>query len=418
MIKFQFSMRAKRGFSFVVLVFTILPEWSVAATSITSGFSESPDVSATSPNILASNRFGGDVEELFPDGFDFFAALSGTYNSNIDQRAAPTGKSERDDFIMGIAGGVNYLSKARDWTFGGNYNGKYNQYFDYSDFSGYNQGGGVVVNYQGGRLSGQLRGDISYDEGTNRDYDSSFVKMLTYSAGGEVRYRVSSKTIIEGEIGQKYTSTLDDDFGDTESFNLAASALWQYSPLTEFGPGVRYTYRSGTQAGRSTIGPTLNLNYKLSSKVSLTSRGGVEFASYEDGGDSDPFFSTSVAVNYQASRLWGMNITLERDAEADPTVAGAFSEKTSVAVGYVRKLRRATLGLGVSYSTNAREFSDKNSSGTSDDRDYFSVKSNLGMLIFSKTTTASVFLQYSEQTSDKSDSWDAIQTGISLSRNF
>lgn len=420
MNKFKLYPVLQSDVSILILTVALLPGWCVAATTVVSGFSEVPK----DPESLMSDSEpgvpGGDTGDLLLDGFSFNAALSGIYDSNIDQDAAPQGKSEKDDFIVGLGGGVNYLSKSTGWTFGGNYKGNYDQYLSYTDYSAYDQSGGVVVNYEGGRVSGKFDGGISYDEGTNRDYDSSFVKMTTYSAGLSARYRISSKTTIEGNLRQKFTSTADDTYSNTEEFDVGASALWRYSPLTEFGPGLRYTYRAadGSAAERTTIGPILNLNYKLTTKVDLISRAGVEFASYEDGEDSDPFFGTSVTLKYQASKLWNMRLSLDRDTEADPTEAGAFTEKTSLSLAYSRKLRRAILGLGVSYVVNDQGFSDSSSSPAEDDRDYFKISSSLGMMVFSSTTMASIFLQYSEESSDTTDSWDVIQTGFSLSRNF
>lgn len=311
------------------------------------------------------------------------------------------------------------MSQAAAWTFGGSYRGSYNTYFNESDFSGYNQGGGLVANYDGAKLSATMNVGVDFDSGANRYYGASdFVERTNFTAGLTTRYRLSQKTSLQGNFGQSF-STSSGDYDDTESFDLGASALWRYSPLTEWGPGIRYTYDAGnSQSERTSIGPTVTVNYKLSKKVALDSRVGVDFASYEDGGSSDPMFSASIGLKYAASKLWGMNVSLYRDAQADVSQAGAFTEVTSLRLGLNRKVRRATLNFGVGYETNSTEYAGDAAGGERPDRDYFSLDSSLGMAVFSNSSFASVFMRYNDQSGSATDSWDAFQTGFSISRSF
>lgn len=357
--------------------------------------------------------------DLILDGLSFATTFSGVYNSNVNQSPGPPLAPVEDDFIATLGASVNYLSTAPHFTFGGNYRASYDSYFSNSDLSGFNQGAGLVANYKGGKLTATLGLGIDFDRGSNRNYASSFVERTNISSSLSARYRLSAKTSLAGNIGQTYT-TASGDFSDTESFDAGASALWQYSPLTEFGPGIRYTYRTGSgssQPGRSSIGPTLNVNYKLSTKVGLTSRVGVDFASYDDGGSADPTFSSSVGLNYRASSLWGMNLSLYRDVQADPSVAGAFSQVTALRVGYNRKIRRVTWNLGMGYETTTTERPGGAGRGAPD-RNYFTVDSSLGMALFSNTTSASIFLRYSDQSAGRTQSWDSFQPGFSISRSF
>lgn len=380
-----------------------------------SGFSTPTQVPNSFPT--AGSVTADDAGEKILRGFTVSTSFSGTYNSNVTQSPGGSVAPIKGDFIMGFGGVVSYLSKASSVTFGGTYSGTYNQYLSESDFSGYNQGASGVVNYTGARLTAALTAGVAYDEGSNRNYASAFVKQTSVNTGLTANYRLSRKTSLQGNLGYAFTTASGGNFNDTESFDLGTAALWKYSPLTEIGPGIRYTYRSGsTQTGRTSIGPTVNINYKLSTKVALNSRLGMDFASYEDGGSADPTFSASVGLNYQASRLWGMNLTYYRDTQADPSTAGNFDEISSVRIGYHRKIRRATLNLGMGYDTNRSQGSNGGSNGS--DRNYFTSDASLGMAIFSNTTFASIFLRYADQSSNDNNSFDSVQTGFSINRSF
>ncbi len=353
-------------------------------------------------------------------GFDFSTNLTGTYNSNVTQASDRPGDPVTGDFILGLGGTVSYLSSARVWTFGGNYSGSYDQYFDNGDFSGFNQSGGLVANYDGGKLSATFNTGLTFGRGGNRNYvSSSFVEQLDINSNLSVRYAYSAKTSVTADAGYSFTTASGGNFNDTSSSNLGFSALWKYSPLTEFGPGIRYTGNyGGGNNDRTTIGPTLTLNYKLSSKVSLNSKIGLDFADYSNGGSADATSSALIGLNYNASSLWGMNLSLYRDARADASVPGAFTEVTSLRLGYNRKIRRATFGLGLGYEVSTTENSSSVIGGGRPDRDYFTFDTSLGMAVFRNTTQASVFYRYSDQSAGAIESFDSSQVGFSLSRGF
>jgi hypothetical protein len=188
--------------------------------------------------------------------------------------------------------------------------------------------------------------------------------------------------------------------------------------LTEFGPGVRYTSDTG-ESGRTSIGPTLNMNYKLAKKVSMTSQVGMEFSQYQDGGSTDPSLTTSIGLNYKASRLWGMNLSLFRGTQAHPTTAGGFDEITSLTLGYTRKIRRASLNLGLSYETNVAQTTG-NKATARPDTAYPNYNSSLSMPLFADKATGSVFFNYRGQsgTATTSGSGDSAQTGFRLGWSF
>lgn len=359
----------------------------------------------------------GGMRGPLPRGFNLSTTFSGTYDSNPSQGYGPPNQSGESDFFLTLGGTISYLSTAPVWTFGATYTGGYSLYFNNDDLSGYFQSASGSVNYNRGPLNATLNVGIDFGSGANRYY-ASLVDQWSYNYGLSARYTISPKTTVEGSFSQSLSSTSGNTYSDTGSFDLGASALWRYSPLTEFGPGIRYTSRTGSSLqDRTTVGPTLTLNYDLTAKVSLNSRVGVDFVEYSRGGDSgDPTFSASIGLNYQANQLWGMSLSYFRDAEADPSSPVAFNEISSLRLGYHRNIRRAVFNFGISYETNT--FENPGLLGlTQPDRDYFTVDTSLGMPIFANACNASVFMRYQDQ-SGGFNSWDSFQVGFSLNRSF
>jgi hypothetical protein len=353
------------------------------------------------------------------DGLSVDTTFSSTYNSNMSGNQSVANGEAKDDYILGFGGNLNYLSKRSALTFGGNYRGNYNQYFNHSDYTGYSQGAGLVANYKGGRFTIAATAGMELQRGNNSNYSSSFVEQTSIRSGVTVNYKLSAKTSLRGNFNQNFTSTAGRSYSDTSSYDFGLSAMWKYSALTEFGPGVRYAYRTGgsSQSGRTSIGPTLSLNYKLSSKVALNSRIGMDFSSYDSGATADPTFSASIGLNYRASDLWGMNLTLYRDTQADTALAGGFTQLNSLQVGYHRQLSRAMWNLSASYQLNSYE--RPGAATPPPDQSNFNLNTSLSMPIFSNTCSASVFVGYREQNSgNASRSWDSVQTGFSISRKF
>ena len=379
------------------------------------GFGSRP--SGFAENAASAPMTSGFADDLL-DGFDLSATLSGTYDSNPSMGYAPVGATTGGDFFTTLGGTANYLSKSKPWTFGATYTGSYSEYFSQSELSGYNQSSGASVNYAGGPLSATLHLGLGIGSGANRYY-GAVTNQISLNYGLSARYRISRKTSLTANISENSTTASGSQSNNTSSFTLGTAAMWQYSPLTEFGPGISYRSTSGgSRQSLMSIGPTLNTNYKLSRKVSLSSQVGLNFSQYQNGQSADPTVSASIALNYQASRLWGMNLALNRNVQADPTYAGTFSEMTSFRVGYNRKIRRATWVLGASYEMTSY-MSPNGMVQNLPDRDYLRFNSSLSMPVFANTCNASVFASYSDQSGASSaNSWDSIQLGFSLSRKF
>ena len=378
-----------------------------------SGFSNTP----------AAFPLGGGLDGDLLDGFSLSATLSGTYDSNPSQgytTAGSTGGGATGggDFFTTLGGSLGYRSTPSDWTFGASYNGSYSEYFEQSELSGYNQSSAATVDYAVGPLSASLTAGVNFGSGANRYY-AAVVDELSVNYGLSARYEISPKTSLTSSLAQTLASASGGNTTDTSSFSLNTAALWRYSALTEFGPGVRYTSDSG-ESDRTSIGPTLNMNYKLAKKVSMTSQVGMEFAEYQDGGSSDPSLTTSIGLNYKASRLWGMDLSLYRGTQANPTTAGGFDEITSLTLGYNRKIRRASFNLGLSYETNVAQPTG-NRATAKQDTAYPSYNSSLSMPLFANKATGSVFFNYRGQSGNENTtngSGDSAQTGLRLGWSF
>lgn len=373
-----------------------------------SGFADAP----------ANMLMGGGLLNDLRDGLGFSASLSGTYDTNPSQGTGTAQNSGQGDFFTTLGGTAAYRSRASTWTYGATYSGSYNQYLNESDFSGYNQNAGASLNYQGGSLSASLNCGIDFGSGANRYY-ASVVDEISYNYNLTARYRFSRKTSITGDLSQRFTRVSGDGGSDTDSLDLGASALWKYSRLTEFGPGIRYTSDSGgdSRVGRSSIGPTLTVNYQLAEKLSLNSRFGMDFPEYDDGTSSDSSWSTFIDLNYKASKIWGMNLSLMRDAQASYTSANEFEELTALRLGYNRRIRRVMWTLGAGWETRTSQNSDT-SVADRPDRNYLTLDTALSMRVFADTCSASIFMRYSDQSGDSNETWDSFQSGFSISRSF
>lgn len=374
----------------------------------------------TAPRGFSNAPFGfgqgGVVEDLL-DGFGLSASVSGTYDSNPSQGFAGPTTAGEGAFFMTLGGTMAYRSKASEWTCGATYSGSYSEYFTQSDLSGYNQNAGAFLNYQGGPFTAGLNVGVGYGSGANRFY-AAVVDELSVTCALTGSYRISSKTSLNGNFSQSLTSATGGASRDTSSFNLGLSAMWVYSPLTQFGPGIRYTSDSGnSNQQRTAIAPTLNVNYRLASKVTMNSSVGLDFSQYEGGGSSDPGLTASIGLNYRASDLWGMSLSFLRGQVADPSGAAGFRETNSLRIGYNRTIRRASLNLGMSYEVSGTLANNGVSTGAAD-LNSLSFDSSISMPIFANTTSASLFFRFRDQSGGPANASGFTQIGFSLSRGF
>lgn len=358
---------------------------------------------------------GGVLRDI-RQGLSMSLSLTGIYDSNPSRGFSNTGNDSGGDFSLMLGGGVSYQSRASTWTYSANYSGGYRLFFDQSDLNGYSQNAGASLNYTGGPLTAGLSLGMDFGSGANRNYES-VTDTINIRYALNARYLISNKTSLQGDFSQSYSTASGQGNRDTGSFDAGLAGLWKYSPLTEFGPGIRYTRRTQDSGPvRTSIGPTFTVNYQLSGKVSLNSRVGMDFVHIDGEGSQDLSFSTAVGINYRASALWGMNLSLLRDNRASYTADGQFEEVTALRLGYNRKIRRASWGLGISWESTSIE-NNATSAANAANRESFSIDTSLGMPIFRDTTQANIFIGYRDEIGTIQSS-NSFQIGFGLSRSF
>jgi hypothetical protein len=262
---------------------------------------------------------------------------------------------------------------------------------------------------------------LSYDRGSNRYYDSEYVGLFNISTGFNVRYTLSPKTTLQGNIGTSFSTTSDGDFDNSGSFDAGLSALYRYSPKTEFGPGIHYGYQSSDEGGnaRTSLGPTFTTNYKLSQLISLNSVIGVDFSSYEDGESTDAGMTGSLGVSYTPPAPWSMNLSLYKGMQPDAANEGGYIDTTSLSLGYNRPIRRASWSVSVSYNFDSSDDGGGGADSSGSDGGSWSLSSSLGMGIFANTCQGSIFASYSDQSGGSNgDSYASTSVGFSISRSF
>lgn len=380
-----------------------MPEDAVGYNVQPSGFS------GTSMDMAHINRLLRPMRE----GFSASASLSATYDSN--PRQGYGGGSNDADMFATLGGMIGYHTTASELTFGISYSGSYSAYADQTNLNAYNQGAQAWAKYEGGPLSVNLNVGLTTNDSANRYY-GAVVKQTSINYGLSGRYRLSDKTVLTGNVGQHFTQA-SGGYTDTTSLTAGLSVLWRYSERTEFGPGVRYTADSGMSDNfRTSFGPTVTCNYKLSGKISLNSQLGLDFIDYEAGGD-DTMVSAMIGLNYRASELWGMTMSFYRGGQAAPTLDNGTMEVNNFSLSYYRKIQRGVWTLGMTYETTSRG-TVTNPNGMSDDSDYFGVFTGYSMPVFKDTCNLSTNLNWSENSGGTTNGTGSFQATIGISRTF
>jgi len=349
-------------------------------------------------------------------GLNFGLITSCTYDSNVNQADDRQIKAEGDWFLS-LAPTATWETQIRDFTLQLNAGLNYEQYGSLDDYSGLDYRGGAKLGYQGGPLS--LDGSINYGSTQGNDrYTGGLTEERTLGLQFSGRYALSSKTSLEASLSTsdsnsaRQTGNAPDS--DTSQTSFQVAALWQATPLIELGPGIRSTWSTTENAGdRSTVGPMLRLGYRLSGKVDLDSRIGLDFSEI-DGGASDESVSAAVGLQYRLDALWNFRFDLSRDVVPETGIGGGFRESTQWRLGVGRKILAAQLDLGVGY-----EVSTSSGGVGASDLDYLTFDAGLGMPLFGNRGSGRIFLRHQDNSaSDAKRDWSGIQSGLSLSYRF
>jgi hypothetical protein len=372
---------------------------------------------APPPGLVTGGLSSGDGDEML----ELFRGLSlgfGTslfYDSNVGQSPDTRDFPAQDDFILMLSPSLRWARASSTWNFGLGARGSFGEHFENSDYSSKNYGLDGSIGYRAGRL--KLGGSASYafNEGVNRFY-RGVVAESTYGVGLSAAYEMSPKTSLEASFGSSWRQP-EGRLGETESQNGNLSAMWRYSSLLRIGPGLSYSRATGEfQLPRTSWGPTLSADYKLSKKVSVNGRVGFDFVDY-DGGSSDHAFSTAINASYALSPLTRMSLGLSRGVQADGSVAGAFRESTALRFSVDQKIGRVRAGLGLGYEYSS--YSSGSGRSPRSPLDFYTGDLSLSMPFWGDRAAASVFLRYSDSVSDELfQDWSGIQTGVSVNFQF
>lgn len=348
-------------------------------------------------------------------GLSIAATLAASYDSNVTQGSDSSDEGAKGDYIISPGVNLAYVTEGDRFVVGGMLSSSYDQYGDVSDYSGLNYNLSGFGGYNGGKIIATFSSGIVGDRGTNRYY-GDFIEQTNFSNRLIVRYALSPKTALVGNLSHQTSVVETEGYADTSSFNAGLAGFWSATPLLDVGPGFRYALRTSDDSDdKTTIGPNFNLNYQLTTKVSLRSTVGINFVDQGEEVD-DSLVNWAFILNYKASELWGMNLALFRDTQSNP-ITGGLDEITTYRLGYQRKIRRATLNLGVGYETRSEEGAD--SGQPSRGFDYLTLDSSLTLPVFAESADLTFSLRYRDLSADDSeDSWNGVQTGVGILWKF
>ncbi|MDB4490761.1 hypothetical protein N9228_00090 [bacterium] len=352
---------------------------------------------------------------------DFELGLLSRYDSNVTL-GAPEGRFEEEsDFLIqpSLKSSFQLGSGSGEWRFGLKGNVTRMDFNELDRFNVTNYSFGLNGGYQSSRAKLLFNAGYASTGGLNRFVGALF-EQTSVSSRLTGDYTISPKSSLELSVNQSSQESVTSGFADTSSTTFRVAALWKATPLIRLGPGFRYGVRTaevGLQDQELTVaGPVLRLDYKLSTKVSLTSNVGLDFADSPSG--DDELLNWRVGLNYRASSLWGLNLRMIRDTQATLFAGGGFDQVSSYRFGYTRKIRSARLNLGVSYEDRAPQGSTQVVAGFRDSG-FLNYTASLGLPVFGDEVDLSLDLAWRDfDSADTLQSWNGLQSGLSLAWSF
>lgn len=367
----------------------------------------------TGPSLWNS----GLEEDSAEGGLDFSLSLNALYDSNVNRASGSQDDPETSDLIMSTALSASYLVGDATWKLGANANVGYREYLERDDYSDPTYGLKVYGGYNSSKTVVSFSTSFDTNSGVNVE-SGQFLDQISISSGLIARYQLTGKSSLLASWDQTFANSQTSGFSDTSSWNAGLSGIWRASSRLNFGPGIRYGVRSGSQDSELTVlGPTFRLNYDLSTKVSLRSAIGIDFTDSSLSGSSESL-NWSASLNYKASSDWGLNLSMIRDTRATLTRGTGFDEVTSVRIDYWRQIRQAKARLGVSFQDTSISDGLTSFVGIGDSQ-LITTTAGLSMPIFKRRASLDLNLSYLDFSGDNSErSWDGFQAGVGLGYRF
>lgn len=372
--------------------------------SLPSGFSSSgPVISASEANDYGE--------------FDFSLGLNSLYDTNVTQASGNGPVEIESDWIITPSLHASYLLGGSRFQLGARAEVEEPLYQSRDDFNATNYSLNAFGGYRSRKVVASFTTGISLDSGINR-LTSDFTEQFSYKSGFLASYRFSGKTSLLASWDQRDTESRTDGFSDTSSLTAGLSGIWQATSRLSIGPGYRYGIRTGENDEELTVvGPTLRLDYQLSTKVKLRSSFGFDRSdSPFSGRDTQP--NWSLALDYRASARWGFNLTTIQDTQATFSQGGGFDQSTAYRLTYWRKIRRARLELGLSYEDREPIDIPLNAAGLRDTQ-YTTLSAALTLPVFKRQADLTFSVNWRDQSSsDDQFTWDGWQSGVGIKWQF
>lgn len=350
--------------------------------------------------------------------FEGSLSIRSLYDSNVTQGSSRGVRPRESDFVIEPTLRASYRIGNSRWYLGAESELSRLTYTDADEFNSTNYSLGFYGGYQSKILVASFKTSFTSQGGINRRA-GEFLEQEVFKGGLLASYRFSPKTSLLASWDHNITQNQTGGFSDTSSSTFGLSAVWRATPLLNIGPGFRYGVRVGVDDEEFIVfGPTLRLDYQLSTKVKLRSSIGLDFSD-SPFGVNDELWNWSISLNYKASELWGFLLTMKRDTRASLSRDGGFDQTSAIRLNYWRKMRRARLGLGVAYED--REPQGALLGGVTGIRDssFLKYSASLSMPIYKDDVDLSFNLAWLDQSADDdSFSWDGFQAGVGLSWSF
>jgi hypothetical protein len=359
------------------------------------------------------------VENRLLSGLELSARAAFYLDDNINQADGFKSGIEKDQ-IATIGASVAWKTGIRDFTVSVGADLSYDGYADHDEYSGFDYGLRMSTAYQGGPLEITGAFSTSSTQGVERFTGSLATREVT-GFMTKLGYDISQKTSFEMSLS--LADTRLDSSGATALQNSTRSVamagfVWQASPLSMLSLDLRATEIETESSGsRSTLGPTVSLNYQLTEKVDLDARIGVDFADASNAGTAETFVYGGIGLAYQLDPLWSFKLNFNHDVEAVQSRAGGFRDFTRLRFAVIRKIRDFQLDLGCFREDSTASGSGPAASATS--QIYSGFDASLSYPLFGAGGSAAVFIRSHHTEADTpSRSWEGCQTGFSINKSF
>jgi len=349
--------------------------------------------------------------------FSLSAYSEVAYESDPSLGQDSQGVQGSDGYII-LGGEIGFKGTVRDFEVELMYYGDYQKYSKESSLNNDYHSANLAVNYEGAAVEIGLQAGVTKGSGANAYY-STLVEQTAWKVGLNGSYQMSALT----DIRAGYDYTAQDAsarlgggvaVNDTSGHALSVNALWTYSPLLKIGPGIRMTEQISGRGSLRSLGPSVNLDYKVTEIVNLNAAAAYNWYEADAQQDLGSGVSAQVEGVYTPSTLWSINLGLGHSVVANTSEENSFVERTSCRVGFRRNVGRNSVNLGFSCNFDNVPRGGANSSV---ERDFYSLDLSVTRPVFDESE-ASVFINWRELSSAENGGSDSLIVGVSLNHKF